>query len=274
MDFDTWSDCKQCWNKVAIYITNTKRRQNLKSEGFSEKNKGPWSSTDQLVTHEKEKPITNLPESYDNISVASSTSLLKKLSDKSSLTSKIHEFIAEANSLSNNNHNHSNLVVHNEIMYDNFKNETNLLDIFKLKKDATDSILRPQPQAYHHNSASASYDETQRRKSIIDNLDFVPDFGVTKLDKQDLVLVKDYLTKAFRDTSHPFGALNSRISFGFYTSYGCWKVKPKSILSTQAMHEWQHISTKIYGIVRKLFPALPAESDYCDGLVGLSISLS
>lgn len=261
--FDNSSDYKQCWNKVAIYITNTKRRQNLKSEGFSEKNKGPWSSTDHLVTHAKEKPITNVTESYDKISVASSTSLLKNLSDKSSLTSKIHELIAEANTLSNNNNNHSNLVVHNEIMCDNFKNETNLLDIFKLKKDATDSILRP--QAFHHNGVN--YDETQRRKSIIDNLDFVPDFGVTKLDKQDLVLVKDYLTKAFRDMSHPFGVLNSRISFGFYTSYGCWKVKPKSILSTQAMNEWQQISCKIYGIVRKLFPALPADSDYCDGFV-------
>lgn len=84
-----------------------------------------------------------------------------------------------------------------------------------------------------------------------------PCFG-TKLDKDDLRLVRDYLTKAFKNQYHPLGVLNAKISFCFYTSYGCWKVKPNEILSTQAMKEWESISKRIFSIVRHMFPALPS----------------
>lgn len=83
-----------------------------------------------------------------------------------------------------------------------------------------------------------------------------PCFG-TKLDKDDIRLVRDYLAKAFKNQYHPLGVLNAKISFCFYTSYGCWKVKPNEILSTQAMKEWESISKRIYDIVRHMFPALP-----------------
>ncbi|XP_031627561.1 alsin homolog [Contarinia nasturtii] len=87
----------------------------------------------------------------------------------------------------------------------------------------------------------------------------IPCFGITKLDANDLRLVRDYLTKAFKNPYHPLGILNAKISYCFYTSYGCWKVKPIAILSTHAMHEWECISKRIYTILRKLFPTLPQE---------------
>lgn len=86
-----------------------------------------------------------------------------------------------------------------------------------------------------------------------------PCFGISKLDKEDMILVRDYLTKSFKNPNHPLGVLNAKISFCFYTSYGCWKVKPIAILSTQAMKEWECISKRIYDIVRRLFPTLPLE---------------
>lgn len=87
----------------------------------------------------------------------------------------------------------------------------------------------------------------------------VPCFGTTKLDANDLRLVRDYLTKSFKNQYHPLGILNSKISYCFYTSYGCWKVKPVSIISTHAMQEWDSISKRIYDILRRLFPTLPQE---------------
>lgn len=83
-----------------------------------------------------------------------------------------------------------------------------------------------------------------------------PCFG-EKLDKDDMRLVRDYLTKAFKNQYHPLGVLNAKISYCFYTSYGCWKVKPNEILSTQAMKEWESISKRFYDIVRRMFPSLP-----------------
>lgn len=87
----------------------------------------------------------------------------------------------------------------------------------------------------------------------------VPCFGISKLDANDLRLMRDYLTKAFKNQYHPLGILNSKVSYCFYTSYGCWKVKPTSILSTHAMHDWESISRRIYIILRELFPTLPQE---------------
>lgn len=85
----------------------------------------------------------------------------------------------------------------------------------------------------------------------------VPHFGITKLDAKDLRMLRDYLVHAFKNQYHPLGILNARISYCFYTSYGCWKVKPISILSKHAMQEWESISQRIYEILRRLFPTLP-----------------
>lgn len=91
-----------------------------------------------------------------------------------------------------------------------------------------------------------------------------PCFGISTLDKDDLVLVRDYLAKAFKSNHHPLGVLNAKISYCFYTSYGCWKVKPIAMLAAQAMKEWEAISKRIYEVVRRLFPTLPAECGIID----------
>lgn len=92
----------------------------------------------------------------------------------------------------------------------------------------------------------------------------VPCFGVIKLDKEDMIMMRDYLSKAFKSPHHPLGVLNAKISYCFYTSYGCWKVKPIAMLATQAMKEWERISKRIYDILRKLFPTLPSEYGVLD----------
>lgn len=99
----------------------------------------------------------------------------------------------------------------------------------------------------------------------------VPHFGITKLDAKDLRMLREYLVHAFKNQYHPLGILNSRISYCFYTSYGCWKMKPISILSKHAMQEWESISQRIYDILRRLFPTLPLECGQLDEYVLLSL---
>ncbi|XP_067645813.1 alsin homolog [Eurosta solidaginis] len=93
------------------------------------------------------------------------------------------------------------------------------------------------------------------------DMEIVPHFGITSLTEHDVSAIKDYLQQAFKDRYHPLYLLNQRIANCFYTSYGCWKVKPTPILARQAMREWESISKRVYKFVQKMFPALP--DDYC-----------
>lgn len=111
------------------------------------------------------------------------------------------------------------------------------------------------------NSINSINSNTDDLFSSSTNQNQLPYFGITKFDNNDFRLVRDYLTKAFKNQYHPLGILSSKISYCFYTSYGCWKVKPISILSTLAMQEWESIVKRIYDIVRMMFPKLPEE--YC-----------
>lgn len=108
-------------------------------------------------------------------------------------------------------------------------------------------------------TTQTSTTSTTTATTKLQSKNFVPNYGINKLDRDDLHYIIDYLINAFKNQYHPLGILNAKISFGFYTSYGCWKVKPIAILSTQAMREWENISKRIYDIVRKLFPMLPIE---------------
>lgn len=241
---------KQIWNKIAISITNSKRKEKLKSEEFSHEN---------LCDSRRESN-----DKFDRSSLKSSNSVYSQYSLRSNreLHSKLHNFNEKidniqdkTNSLQNVNH---ETCSNKEVLYDNLKNETNLLEIFKFKKDATQLLDKIS------NDFTGEF-EKRRKSTGGSTLDYIPCFGITQLEQQDLISIKDYLTEAFRDQHHPLGVLNSKISFCFYTSYGCWKVKPTSILSSQAMKEWEMISKRIYSLIRKLFPALPLESDNCDG---------
>lgn len=146
----------------------------------------------------------------------------------------------------------------------NFK--SNLLAVERPKSLSNEFLNN----AGNFSSRKDAIDETNPNKSNGSNKDDlhvvssalkspIPYFGISKLDANDLRLIRDYLTKAFKNPYHPLGILNTKISFCFYTSYGCWKVKPISILSTLAMQEWESISRRIYLILRRLFPTLPQE---------------
>lgn len=91
-------------------------------------------------------------------------------------------------------------------------------------------------------------------------MELIPQFGFSELSEYDLAAIKEYLKNAFRYRYHPFKHLNERITYAFYRSYGCWKMKPAALLAKQAMREWESISQRMYTFIRKLFPALPEET--------------
>lgn len=95
----------------------------------------------------------------------------------------------------------------------------------------------------------------------------VPSFGIKKFDEDDLVSIKEYLLKAFKNGNHPLGVLIQRISECFSAFY--WmNTNPSNlyykIISTQALEELESISRRIFEIIRKLFPAIPKECYFND----------
>lgn len=248
---------KQIWNKVAFYITNAKRKEKLKSEEFSHENMSMCESRRESNDKFDRSSLKSNNSVYSQYSLRSNRELHTKLQN---FNEKIDQIKEKTNSLKNEKMlSQQETCSNKEVLYDNLRNETNLLDMFKFRKDASQSLLNT-----ISNDCTTEFEK--RRKSVAGgSLDYIPCFGITQLEQQDLISIRDYLMEAFKDPHHPLGALNSKISFCFYTSYGCWKVKPTSILSSQAMKEWEMISKRIYCFIRKLFPALPLESDNCDG---------
>lgn len=142
----------------------------------------------------------------------------------------------------------------------------NLLAIERTKS-ISNEFLNNAVNFLHDDKCNGDVDDATDQSLMLPSLNkqsTLPCFGIAKLDKDDLRLMRDYLTKAFKNQYHPLGILNSKISYCFYTSYGCWKVKPISILSDTAMLEWESISKTIYGIVRTLFPTLPQDCGTLD----------
>lgn len=263
--FNDWENCvfgstsglnnKQIWNKIAVYITNSKRKEKLKSEEFSHEGAPLYDGRRESNDKFDRSSLKSNNSVYSQYSLRSNRELHSKLQN---FNEKVDTIKDKANSIQNETVLTQETCSNKEVLYDNLKNETNLLEMFKFKKDAAQNLLNK-----ISNDFTAELDK--RRKSTGGTLDYIPCFGITQLEQQDLISIKDYLMEAFRDQHHPLGVLNSKISFCFYTSYGCWKVKPTPILSSQAMKEWELISRRIYCLVRKLFPALPLESENCDG---------
>lgn len=90
-------------------------------------------------------------------------------------------------------------------------------------------------------------------------LDFVPSLVKSNFTTtESIVELKEYLIASFSNENHPLCLLISDIRCSFAASYGNWKCKPASIMSNIAMNEWISICRRIYGILRLLFPNLPA----------------
>lgn len=190
--------------------------------------------------------------SVDRISIGSHFS-------QRSTRSKIHDLLADSSYDDNNKATADNK--QEQAMYDsNLRTEAPplLTEMFRGDiRDAAEKLLKEQQRNGSEESSSL--------KNLSSQSVFVPSFGVTSLDRSDFEALKAYLVDSFRSEEHPFGALNARISFCFYTSYGCWKVKPNAILSMQAMREWESICRKIFVWVRRMFLALPVDGGDIDG---------
>ncbi|XP_059608301.1 alsin homolog [Phlebotomus argentipes] len=216
--FDDWEaqllgsgknlDNKQIWSKIAIFITNAKAKDKLKSEGFASKN---------ICFYHK----TDLSGSLDRLSIRSGTGSSKKgpldLGD----------------------------VFHPLTMGKPVGNST-IMDL-----GAFSQKLEEKFEALDCVSRSSSV------RSKNPTLEYIPNFGITKCDPDDLPAVTEYLKEAFKDLNHPLGVLNSKISHCFYSSYGCWKFKPTAILHRHAMQEWESICRRIHSVICRMFPALP-----------------
>lgn len=134
-------------------------------------------------------------------------------------------------------------------------------------KSISNEVLVNSTNYFAHDDMTLECNNNDRLSSLMaksGSKTAAPCFGITKLDKEDMILVRDYLAKAFKSNHHPLGVLNAKISYCFYTSYGCWKVKPIAMLATQAMNEWENISKRIYDVVRRLFPTLPSDCGILD----------
>lgn len=244
---------KQIWNKVAIYTYNSKRKEKMKLEEFSHENVSFCDARRDSLDKFDRSSLKSNNSVYSQYSLRSNRELHTKLLNFNENVDLIKE---KTNSLKSERVlSQSETCSNREVLFNNL----NLQEIFMIKQSPSQNGLNKITYEY-----TGDIDK-RRRSTAGGSLDYIPCFGITQLEQSDLVSIKDYLTDAFKDPHHPLGVLNSKISFCFYTSYGCWKVKPTSILSSQAMREWEMISKRIYNFIRKLFPALPVESDNCDG---------
>ncbi|KAJ9583748.1 hypothetical protein L9F63_021911 [Diploptera punctata] len=88
-----------------------------------------------------------------------------------------------------------------------------------------------------------------------DHLDTIPQFGRDSLDKESYLELQSYLSKACESQHHPLGRLLSEVTTAYTATYGGVRVHP--LLLSHAVSELHSITSRLYDIVRVLFPALP-----------------
>ncbi|XP_055693648.1 alsin homolog [Lutzomyia longipalpis] len=218
---------KQIWGRIACYITNSKAKDKLKSEGFITKNAYFYRKTD-------------LSGSLDKLSLKSATGSL----GKSSAMGKVGPLDLGD-------------VFHPLTSSPHLKGATStIMDLGAFSQKLEEKFDG-------HEGGNRSFSPSESGSSVRGKnptLDYIPNFGITKCDQEDLEAIQEYLREAFRDLNHPLGVLNSKISHCFYSSYGCWKFKPTAILHRHAMQEWESICRRIFSIVCRMFPAIVGTS--------------
>ncbi|XP_055384227.1 alsin homolog [Condylostylus longicornis] len=259
--FDNWEEVvlgnsssselpKLVWSRVAVYITSQKEREKVKEQNVLDSFSSFFAKNITLELNKSDMFLSKLSNSLDKISVNSAMSTLSK---RNTAEKSIHYQHKRSYS--------------NEILFDKiekfdqefdryYEENVNLNNFFSMHQ--FDSISNQSNSSSNRSSLEGKINPN----SNIIALDIVPDFGINSLNKEDIKNIKDYLEQAFKDQYHPLNMLNNRISNSFYSSYGCWRMKPTPILAYQAIKEWESISLRVYKIIRKLFPALPA--DRCD----------
>ncbi|XP_064292044.1 alsin isoform X1 [Plodia interpunctella] len=94
-------------------------------------------------------------------------------------------------------------------------------------------------------------------EKLVDCLEVIPHFGQKNLDLDSYMELKQYLQNACESTHHPLGQLVLGLTNAFNTTYGGVRVHP--LLLSHAVKELKSITTRLYQVVRLLFPALPVE---------------
>ncbi|XP_052757842.1 LOW QUALITY PROTEIN: alsin [Galleria mellonella] len=91
----------------------------------------------------------------------------------------------------------------------------------------------------------------------VDCLEVIPQFGQTSLNLDSYMELRQYLQNACESMHHPLGRLVLGLTNAFNTTYGGVRVHP--LLLSHAVKELKSITTRLYQVVRLLFPALPPE---------------
>lgn len=274
-------DPKMVWGKVAVFTNNAKSKEKLKSDEFLAKNYNCVTFLNQSAGGSgssgggggRRSGKMSSATSWDNISIKSQqiqnmstsfTGTLGSVSLKGGLNLKSGSQLSLADDRSGVDRAEAELELSQKLE----KFEHLLQEVGEDRDEyqglRTENALATSIAVGSGGKVPPSLAATTQRKA--QHLDFVPSFGMTKVDrKQDVVAIREYLRVAFKDPNHPLGVLASKISHCFYTSYGCWKIKPTPILSSHAMEEWESITRRVYAIVRHMFPGLPVGPEVVEG---------
>ncbi|XP_063838973.1 alsin [Ostrinia nubilalis] len=108
----------------------------------------------------------------------------------------------------------------------------------------------------HNRTPSKSSRSSDIEKSV-DCLEVIPKFGQKTLNLDDYTELRLYLQNACESSHHPLGQLVLSLTNAFNTTYGGVRVHP--LLLSHAVKELKSITSRLYQVVRLLFPALPPE---------------
>ncbi|CAH2104972.1 unnamed protein product [Euphydryas editha] len=108
-----------------------------------------------------------------------------------------------------------------------------------------------------HTKLSAKKSKRSDLEKSVDCLEVIPQFGQKSLTLNDFMELKQYLYNACESAYHPLGQLVLNLTNAFNTTYGGVRVHP--LLLSHAVKELKSITSRLYQVVRLLFPALPPE---------------
>nr|XP_026487482.1 alsin [Vanessa tameamea] len=108
-----------------------------------------------------------------------------------------------------------------------------------------------------HSNLSTKKSKGSDLEKSVDCLEVIPQFGQKTLALNDYMELKQYLYNACESAHHPLGQLVLSLTNAFNTTYGGVRVHP--LLLSHAVKELKSITSRLYQVVRLLFPALPSE---------------
>ncbi|CAK1603467.1 unnamed protein product [Parnassius mnemosyne] len=128
------------------------------------------------------------------------------------------------------------------------------IDNVKIWQNVAVAISCSHKQKHKPTAKNASSSDIEKS---VDCLEVIPQFGQKTLNYNDYMELKQYLNNACESTHHPLGQLVLSVTSAFNTTYGGVRVHP--LLLSHAVKELKSITTRLYHVVRLLFPALPIE---------------